>query len=378
MTRIAVVSRSHKAQGCEALPRGHASAPIPQPSQISRDTRRAVYRTRFPSTKLIAAPPGPAQALTTAGFDGSLSPFEGDASMELSWINKLRITLVAAAGIVVIGILAWPMAAAQDPLAPVRAAHVGIGGTFVLVLLAFATGFAAYFIAWPHGREIGILAVPFGLAVWAGRSGPMRTLTQALDEPFERQALLASLDFEPVFWLLIVAAGFIGVAAAQRLRPASQGPLTISKLKSYLRPVVYANVGAALVVGALLAHFFTGVFARDLAASDNHAVAQPAIGQIIFAVIAAFAVAAFAVKKFFNLSYLWPAVASILITPFSRAIYYREETVARFVETEPATFFPSPIFAVLPLQLVALGAIGSVLGYWMAVRYEYWRTHESA
>ena len=31
--------------------------------------------------------------------------------MELTWINKLRIAAVAALGIVVIGLLAWPLAA---------------------------------------------------------------------------------------------------------------------------------------------------------------------------------------------------------------------------------------------------------------------------
>ena len=138
--------------------------------------------------------------------------------MELTWINKLRITAVAALGIIVIGVLAWPLAAPIDPLLPVRAWSVGISGTVVLLLAAFATGFTAYFIAWPNGREIGILAVPFGLTIWAGRSGPMRALTQAYNEPMERDALMNSLRFEPACWLLIVAAGFAGVLLAQHLR----------------------------------------------------------------------------------------------------------------------------------------------------------------
>ena len=41
--------------------------------------------------------------------------------MELTWINKLRIAAVAALGVMVIGILAWPLAAPGDPLMPVRA-----------------------------------------------------------------------------------------------------------------------------------------------------------------------------------------------------------------------------------------------------------------
>jgi len=297
--------------------------------------------------------------------------------MELTWINKVRIALVAGFAILVIGILAWPLAAPEDPVAPVRASNVPLGGTVVLLALAFSVGFAGYFIAWPHGREIGILGVPFALALWAGRSGPMRTLTQALDEPLEREALLGSLSVEPFYWLLIVAAGFAGVLAAQYLRPGSQSPITVAKVKSYLKPASCANVAIALLVGTLLAHFSLGVFARDLTASDNHLASQPAVGQIIFAVLAAFGVAAFAVKKFLGLSYLWPALASIFVIPFAKTVYYKAETIAKFVETQPATSFPRPVFAILPLQLVALGALGSVLGYWMAVRYDYWRRHES-
>src|SRR5512147_3222986 len=109
--------------------------------------------------------------------------------MELTWMNKLRLTAVAALGIVVLGILAWPLAAPVDPEAPVRAANLGPAGMITLLVLAFGLGFVSYFITWPHGREIGILAVPFGLMVWAGRSGPMSILMEAARQPHEREAL---------------------------------------------------------------------------------------------------------------------------------------------------------------------------------------------
>ena len=40
-----------------------------------------------------------------------------DVTMELTWINKLRIAAVTTVGVVVIGILAWPLAAVKKPLA---------------------------------------------------------------------------------------------------------------------------------------------------------------------------------------------------------------------------------------------------------------------
>ncbi len=297
--------------------------------------------------------------------------------MELSWVNKLRIALVAALGLITIGILAWPAVAPADPLAPVRSAGLSLPGTMTLLALAFGLGIIGYFVTWPHGREIGILTVPFGLTVWAARSGPMRVLTQAYVQPAEREALLHSLRFEPFYWLLIVAAGFAGVIVAQRLRPASGPPLTISKIKSYLKTETVITVLLTLMVSVLVSQFFLGAFAQDLPTSDKTAAAQPATGQILFAGIAAFAIAAFVAKKFFGISYIWPTVASVLVIPFAEVAYCRGDTIQTLTETQPATSFPHAVLTILPLQLVALGAIGSVIGYWLAVQYDHWRTHET-
>jgi len=296
--------------------------------------------------------------------------------MELSWVNKLRIAAVAALGIVVIGILAWPLAAPEDPLLPVRATNISLLGTMGLLILAFALGFAGYFVAWPHGREIGILTVPFGLAIWAARSGPMRAATQVSIKPYERLMLVHSFRFEPVYWLLIVAAGFAGVLAAQYLRSIFMKPVSGDQPKSYLNVNTYVNGLLAILVTVIVSQFFIGVFTRDTGTST--VAAQPESGQIIFGVTAAFAVAAFVVKKFLNLSYIWPVMASAFMLALAQPIYYNAKVIQQFAETRPATFFPHTLFAILPIQLVALGTLGSIIGYWLAVRYDWWRKHESA
>jgi hypothetical protein len=298
--------------------------------------------------------------------------------MELTSINKLRIAAVAALGIVVLGFLAWPLAAPIDPLAPVRAWSIGPSGTLVLLVLAFGLGFVGYFVAWPHGREIGVLAVPFGLTIWAGRSGPMRVLMQACPQPSEREALAASLRFEPMYWLLVVAAGFAGVLLAQYLRAPAAQPA--DEPARWRRPgnSTYVTVALALAGTVLIANFLLGVFAQDVATSRNTVPTQPPVGQILFAVVAAFAVAAFLVKKFTNLNYLWPAIASALVMGFAQAFYDGAQALRQFAETRPATSFPYSTLAILPVQLVALGTLGSVLGYWLAVRYDWWRKHETA
>jgi hypothetical protein len=299
--------------------------------------------------------------------------------MELTWINKLRIAAVAALGIVVIGILAWPLAAPADPLLPVRASAIGFSGTLLLLVLALAIGFAGYFIAWPHGREIGILGVPFGLTIWAGRSGPMRTLTQIWDDTAERAALVQSLRVEPLYWMLLVAAGFAGVLLAQRLRQAPRNNVLESDAHSIRKgPAgsVYTNCLLALGASVVVSQFFLGVFVQNLAMSHNLA-AQPAVGQIIFGVGAAFAVAGFVVKQFLGQSYILPALSSLLVVGLAQVLHYRGQTIQRFAETLPAPFFPHSALAIVPVQLVALGTLGSVLGFWMAVRYDWWRKHET-
>jgi len=298
--------------------------------------------------------------------------------MELSWVNKLRIAAVAALGIVTIGILAWPLAAPEDPMVPLRSSDLSFLGTMALLALAFASGFAAYFLAWPHGREIGILAVPFGLTIWAARSGPMRTLTQAFEETYERQALLHSLRFEPAYWLAVVAAGFAGVLLAQYLRPSSVRTAGQTVRASYRHTGTYIGIVAALAVAVLVSHFSLGVFVQDLSVTPYNVVTpQPEVAQIIFAVVAAFAVAGFVVKKFLGMSYIWPSLATMFVIAFSETTYYGSATVKQFAETFPATFFPHGVFAVTPLQLAALGALGSVVGFWLAVRYDHWRKHGS-
>ena len=382
--------------------RGAAAPPTRSGAAGASHDNHSGRLTRVVSEAPLRMKSGEGTGLTQRGSAGSVAKGLRDVRMELTWINKLRIVGVAVLGMVLIGILAWPLAAPYDPLMPVRAGSIGVSGTIVLLLLAFAVGLAGYFVAWPHGREIGILGVPFALSAWAVRSGPMQTLTQALDKPAEREALLDSLRFEPVYWLLVVASGFLGVLAAQhlvmwtafRLRstggsaPASKGGAREAEtpsakappgeMRTHHKPVHYVNVAIALLVAVPVATLFVGAFAQDLCLSGQAVAAQPAVGQIVFAVIAAFAVTAFLVKKFLGLGYLWPAFATCLVLPLSDAIYADAKTIALFAQTEPAAFYPHAVFTILPLQLVALGVLGAVTGYWLAVRYNYWRQHQSA
>jgi len=297
--------------------------------------------------------------------------------MELSLLMRLRIAAAVATGVVLIGILAWPLAASSEPLAAVRAGDIGPGGAITLVVLAFLTGFIAYFVSWPHGREIGILAVPSGLAIWGVRSGSMTTLMQLNPTAAQRQALLTTFKWDSIFWLVIVAAGFAGVLLGQKIlsspRPAEK------QKKSDSKPAQYLNAIIALVGSALIAQFCIRIFAQDVKVFDNRlgsVVAQPSVGQILFAVLISFKIAAFVVKKFLDVSYIWPIMATVLVSAFAASTYANQNVLQYLVQQWPAAFFTNSVISILPLQIVAFGTLGSIAGYWMAVRYKYWRKHE--
>jgi hypothetical protein len=297
--------------------------------------------------------------------------------MELSLLMRLRIAASVATGVILIGILAWPLASSSEPLNAVRATEISVGGLITLVVLSFLTGLIGYFVSWPHGREIGILAVPSGLMVWAVRSGSMSSLMQLYPSVEHRRAIYTSFILDCAFWLALVAAGFIGVLLAHKIMSGSRR--TIRQKRPDSKPIEYLSAIIAMAGTVFITQFCIKMFAQDISFADEKlgsVVSQPSIGQIVFAVFVSFGIAAFIVKKFLDVGYIWPAVATVFLTVFAVNSYAREEVLLYFVQQWPSAFFVNSVISILPVQLVAFGCLGSVAGYWMALRYNYWRKHE--
>ncbi|MFC1635381.1 hypothetical protein ACFL5Z_11110 [Planctomycetota bacterium] len=290
--------------------------------------------------------------------------------MELSWVMKLRIAAAAAVGIVLISILGWRLA---EPTA--TTGSVSPVGILMLSILALIAGLIGYFVSWPHGREIGILAAPFGLAVWAVRSGSMASLMQFNPTAAQRQEVIASLKWEPMIWLLIVAAGCVGPLLCWKALPKKKPNGKENKTKA--NPIKYLNAITAVAASGVIAQFFLRVFAQDVSLigdKEISVVAQPATGQIVFAVFASFGLAAFVVKKFLNVGYIWPIMSTFFVTLFALSVYVKDVTY--LASYWPAAFFSNAIVSVLPVEMVAFGTLGSIAGYWMGIRFDYWRKHE--
>jgi hypothetical protein len=256
-------------------------------------------------------------------------------------------------------------------------------GAIVLLGLAFVTGLAGYFASWPYGRQIGVLAVPCGLAIWAGRSGTMAGLIrskapvigqqqeQIMATFSQRQALVAALNWEPLFWLAVMAAGGAGVLAGHKIlsRPSQKPP----KKEDSSKPSIYLNSALAIVLSGLIAHLAIRILAQDVEVGSL--VTQPTIAQIAFAVLVAFGLAGFLVKTFLDASYVCPAIASALITGFAAAAYAKPSALEPLAKDWPPVFFSNTLLTVLPIQMVVFGTLGAISGYWLAVRCAYWRKH---
>ena len=193
----------------------------------------------------------------------------------------------------------------------------------------------------------------------------------------QRRIIFSTLRWEAFFWLLVVVAGFGGVALGQKIRTSAKRQE--SSEKKNLKSSESFNIILAFLLSCIIAYVGIRILAQDIRIYDSRAsvvTAQPAVGQVVFAVFISFGLAAFIVKKFLDISYFWPIMASAFITAFSTIVYLRQESFEYLVERWPAIFFSDAVIVVLPVQMVTFGVLGSVAGYWMAVRYNYWRKHE--
>jgi hypothetical protein len=296
--------------------------------------------------------------------------------MELTWLIRLRIAIAAAIGVGFIGIYGWPMVAPAGELGVVSIVNGRIAASdlFITCLMAFTGGFISYFLTWPYGTRIGILAAPAGLIAWAVRGGDMGSLMQQNISLARREEFYSTFCWEPVVWLAVFFAGCLGVLlgySIYRPKKVAQEKRVQSVVKpttiSYLTPVV------GVIGSTIVSLFLIGMIARDFIILDpkaGYAIGQPTTAQIIFAILIAFGVSGYLAKKVLDLNYYWPIIATGLVIPFGIIVYGQYDVLEYFAGRWPAVFFANSVLTVFPIQAVAFGSIGAVAGYWIAVRYE--------
>ena len=297
----------------------------------------------------------------------------------LSWTSKTRLTFVFVTGFLLIGILCWPLVKPDNPFQPISLVpgNIGVFSLIAILAAAFITGLVAFFVSWPLGKEMAIAAVPAGLCVWSFRSASMADLMLNYNSIESKYALIAKIKWEPFFWLAVVAAGWAGVWVACKI--TSKNPKNIEKPKKSDIFNIIVNAGLSTAASLLITTFCVWMLAQDIKMTDSKlgfVIGQPHVLQICFAVLVAFAVSGFVVKKFLSGSYIWPLLSTSLVTFLVTSIYVNKETLKYMSANWPVNFFQNSVLAILPVQMVAFGALGSVAGYWLAVRLDYWKKHQ--
>jgi hypothetical protein len=300
----------------------------------------------------------------------------------IQWLMRVRAIGAMAVGAILLGGLAWPLIRPELPSAAITlmGSALTIPGAILCLLLAYGAGFAAFFVAWPAGKIFAPYAAPTGLAIWAMRSGNMQQLLLDHQKAAQQQVLYGTLRWEGLFWLLICAAGYLGVLTASKLAGAK---ITILGQYDSEQPKganLWGNAALAAAVALFITWFAVGIFVQDIRQPDprfGSVVGQPGNRQIAFGVFAAFCLAAYVAKYALKIGYLPVAAVSVILTFFGATQLLRSDALAYLAEKWPIAYFNHAVNAITPLQMVTFASIGAITGYWMAVKFhhESWKSH---
>ena len=292
---------------------------------------------------------------------------------------RFRITASLAIGAVLLGFLPWNLVKPEaDGVFALLSGSISISDLLICGGLAFAAGFLSSAICTPYGAQIGIIAAPAGLAVWGLRSAPLSKFFQMAPAVQDRIQVYSKLKFEGFIWLAIAVCGFLGAIAADKIFRRKTVELP-DEIKPAFRLPEFAQIAISVIGTVFVANFLINIFAANISYSDSKVgsiTAQPANLQIVFAVFITFGLCGFFAKLFLAAKAFWPAIASVPLIYYSAITYGRSNIMVHLVTSWPAVFFARPVAAILPVQMVAFGCLGAVWGYWLAVRYYLWRTHQ--
>jgi hypothetical protein len=280
------------------------------------------------------------------------------------WLTRVRAIAALLVGVILVGWIGWPLVRPEDPLGAICLVDnmVNPGELLILCGLAFASGLAAYLVSWPKGSMTAPLAAPAGLAAWVFASGDMRTLLLTNSSVVERQKVYAILCWEGLFWLTLVAAGLLGVLVGWLFQSSSQKLDSAKKLTAETKPV---NVLLAAVVSVAVVWFLIGILAQDVRQVDvklGYVIGQPGKGQIAFAVCIAFMAAGYIVTHFFKISYIIPIACSAVVVFLAMRYAASPARLEQMTQHWPVAYVALSICGILPLQMVAFGALGAFAG----------------
>lgn len=296
----------------------------------------------------------------------------------VSWLMRVRAIASLAVGAALLGGLGWPLVKPDLPetAVSVMACSMTIPKMLMLALLAFGSGFAAYFVSWPAGRIFAPYAAPMGMAVWAMAGGLMQQLIMDHHDAVKRAALYAALRWEGLLWLALGLAGYVGVLAAATLCGHRLTILIAQNDRNGLPLAKRLPTAAlALVASGVIAWLAVGFLVQDIRQPDpqlGSVLGQPGARQIAFGVFASFCLAAYAVKYLLKVAYTPVVLAAPMVSLAAMHRLLSAGQLDYLAQNWSAAYFSNAITAITPLQMVAFGTLGAITGYWMVVKFNHW------
>lgn len=316
-----------------------------------------------------------ANAMTDTGAN-----LEADAVRPLGYFERTRILVACVVAVLLLTSVGWMVVRPVDPAMAVTFMH---GERSVLavwpavLVLTLVAGTVGTVIAGPRLPEAGALAAGVGLAGLALRGGSMESLLGYSAGPSAegRRALMVAMGFDALLWGLILLATWFAVMFVYRwLWPAGDDE-TLRADDDEEATMRIVRVPAAIGWPAFAVTTVVGMFVIYLTIARSP-VAPISRGQVIASVFGAMYLGAMAARYFTGIhDARWYMLAPLATSLVGYLVGYLQANLgwakgATAVYALLATTPPHPLMRPLPIEYLAVGLAGAIVGYWSGHKIE--------
>lgn len=301
----------------------------------------------------------------------------------VSFFDKLRVLAAAGVAVVLIGYVGWTASRPPDPQVAITFTTSGLSlwtmwpTLLVLTIVAAAVGSA---IAGPRLPEAGLLAAAVGLVGLDLHGGSMHTLLiyVADNSVTDRRHLMFLMIVDTILWAALLAVSWLvvnwvwqwvwGNQAAVPAEPSDtrtvqrKAPTLVDRLGGGSLALIITSIVAMLIIWMTVA---------------RTPVANIARGQVIASVFFALYLGAMAARYFTGVNharYYMAAPLAIAIIGYLLGYIQANMSWARGPLTAYAQLATTPPHALarpLPIEYIAVGLAGAIIGYWSGEKIEH-------
>ena len=292
----------------------------------------------------------------------------------LKFEDKARLVVACAVATGLFTSVGWMVIRPSDPQAAVTVLIDGRTGVAVwlptLGLTAVVAALAAA-IAGPALRDAGTFAAAIGMAMVALRGGSMTQLLMyhGVTES-NRRALAIRLMLDAMLWFAAIMAAWLVDAIVrrwldERVVRTAEAPASQSRCRGRVRDAfVHVRDG---VFGMLTCAVVAAGVASLVIARSPESWIEP--GQVYFALCLGFFCGAGVGNYLWRKgACCWYMLSTLLVALFAYGHGYLSPRLQEPYYGELATAPPNDLFRGLPIEYVAVGTVGVLLGCWLIQR----------